>query len=211
MSLKNLLIAASLCALVAHASQAGTILTVAPLGLNGSNNREWAVNIAQDVVPGSLAAELAFAIDGANLLDVVVGNAAIWDTPLPANNPFTGTPTEGIYIDLDQRSVVFRIRQCNCHFDRTDSVPEDHDGRRGINDNSLRHCCIRKRDLGCTHCPGRNDFQWLHWLSHGRPRAGIGDDSSGRYYYMRHCLAHGGGRESATMLFAPAQPHVFSI
>jgi len=100
MSLKNLLIAASLCALVAHASQAAPILTVAPLGLNGSNNREWAVNIAPDVVPGSLAAELAFAIDGANLLDVVVGNAAIWDTPLPANNPFTGTPTEGIYIDL---------------------------------------------------------------------------------------------------------------
>jgi hypothetical protein len=74
-------------------------LTVEPLGLNGSNNRAWAVNIAQDVVPGSMAAELAFAIDGTDLLDVVVGDPTIWDTPNPGNNPYTGTETEGIYID----------------------------------------------------------------------------------------------------------------
>jgi hypothetical protein len=90
---------ALLCAVAAHVSQAAPILTVAPTGID-SGNRVWDVKIAQDVVPGALAAELAFAIDGADLLSVVVGDATIWDTPLPGNNPYTGTETEGIYIDL---------------------------------------------------------------------------------------------------------------
>lgn len=99
MSLSKSFCIAMLCAVAAHTSQAAPILTVAPTGIDGGN-RIWDVKIAQDSVPGSLAAELAFAIDGANLLSVVVGDPTIWDTPLPGNNPYTGTETEGIYIDL---------------------------------------------------------------------------------------------------------------
>lgn len=90
---------ALLCAVAAQSTLAAPILTVAPTGID-SGNRVWDVKIAQDVVPGSLAAELAFAIDGADLLSVVVGDPTVWDTPIPGSNPYTGTDTEGIYIDL---------------------------------------------------------------------------------------------------------------
>jgi len=99
MSLSKSFCIALLCAVAAHSSQAAPILTVAPTGINGGN-RVWDVKIAQDSIPGSLAADLAFAIDGADLLSVVVGDATIWDIPLPGNNPYTGTVTEGIYIDM---------------------------------------------------------------------------------------------------------------
>lgn len=101
MSVKSLASIALLCALIAQSSQAAPILSVFPLGLNGSNNREWAVNITPDpaLLPGSLAVELAFAIDDTELLDVDV-NTAAWDFENPGNNPFTGTVTDGLWLDL---------------------------------------------------------------------------------------------------------------
>lgn len=101
MSVKKLACIALLCALVAQSSQAAPILSVSPLGLNGSNNREWAVDVTPDasLLPGSMAVELAFAIDSTQLLGVDV-NTAIWDTETPGNNPFTGTVTDGLWLDL---------------------------------------------------------------------------------------------------------------
>ncbi|MEX2093711.1 MAG: hypothetical protein WD971_13590 [Pirellulales bacterium] len=101
MSVKRMACFALLCALVAHTSQAAPILSVSPLGLNGSNNREWAVDITPDpgLLPGSMAVELAFAIDQTELLGVDV-NTLAWDTENPGNNPFTGTVTDGLWLDL---------------------------------------------------------------------------------------------------------------
>jgi len=94
-----------LCAFAAQSSLAAPILTVTPGGLN-AGNREWFVDIAADPSlfsggGGSMANELAFSVDDpVDLLNVEVGDAAIWDTPNPGNNPFTGTETDGIYIDF---------------------------------------------------------------------------------------------------------------
>jgi hypothetical protein len=96
---------ALLCAVAAHSSQAAPILTVTPGGLN-AGNREWFVHIALDTTlpiggQSSMATELAFSVDDpVDLLNVEVGDAAIWDTPNPGNNPFTNTETDGIYISL---------------------------------------------------------------------------------------------------------------
>jgi hypothetical protein len=92
---------ALLCALVAQVAQAAPDLQVFPLGLNGSNNREWAVDIALDPIggPTSVAVELAFAIDHTDLVGVAV-NTAIWEAENPGNNPFTGTVTNGLWLDL---------------------------------------------------------------------------------------------------------------
>lgn len=101
MSVKSLACIALLCALIAQSSQAAPTLSVFPLGLNGSNNREWAVDVTPDsaLLPGSMAVELAFAVDSTELLGVDV-NTVIWDTANPGNNPFTGTVTNGLWLDL---------------------------------------------------------------------------------------------------------------
>lgn len=83
------------------AARSAPILTVAPLGLNASNNRDWAVDITPDpnLLPSSLAVELAFAVDQSELLDVDV-NTAVWDTETIGFNPFTNDLTEGLWLDL---------------------------------------------------------------------------------------------------------------
>ncbi len=99
MSVKSLACFALLCALVVHVAQAQPTLSVYPIGLNGSNNREWAVDVAPDASLGSMAVELAFAIDDTDLLGVDV-NTVAWDHDNPGNNPFTGTVTDGLWLDL---------------------------------------------------------------------------------------------------------------
>jgi hypothetical protein len=99
---------ALLCALVAHSSLAAPILSVTPHGLDGGN-RQWRVEVAPDAslfsnnppngFGGSMAVELAFAIDDAELMGVDV-NTAAWDFETPGNNPFTGTVTDGLWLDL---------------------------------------------------------------------------------------------------------------
>lgn len=98
---------ALLCALGAQPAFAAPILTVTPGPLSGGN-RPWYVDITPDGslfsnnppngVGGSMAVELAFAVDVAELLNVNV-NSAAWDLENPANNPFTGTVTEGLWLD----------------------------------------------------------------------------------------------------------------
>jgi hypothetical protein len=98
---RNLLACLALCcALVAQVSFAAPILTVSPGPLSGGN-RPWYVDITPDagLLPGSMAVELAFAVDVAELLDVDV-NTAAWDLENPGNNPFTGTVTDGLWLDL---------------------------------------------------------------------------------------------------------------
>jgi hypothetical protein len=101
MSVNKLACIALLCALTAHEAQAAPVLSVTPLGLNGSSNRDWAVDIAPDpaFLPGSMAVELAFAIDDTELLGVDV-NTLAWDHENPGSNPFTGTVTDGLWLDL---------------------------------------------------------------------------------------------------------------
>ncbi len=70
---------------------------------------KWLVEVAPDAslfsnnppngVGGSMAVELAFAIDDAELMGVDV-NTAAWDFENPGNNPFTGTVTDGLWLDL---------------------------------------------------------------------------------------------------------------
>jgi hypothetical protein len=92
--------------LVASNAIAAPILTVEELGPTPSNDRLWIAQVAPDpsfftgTPPGgSMAVELAFAIDGAELIGVEE-NEAFWDAPNPGNNPFTGTVTEGLWVDL---------------------------------------------------------------------------------------------------------------
>jgi hypothetical protein len=88
-------------ALAAHVAQAAPTLSVYPLGVNGSNNREWAVDVTRDILggPTSLAVELAFAVDESDLLGIDV-NTSVWDTETAGFNPFTNSITEGLWLDL---------------------------------------------------------------------------------------------------------------
>jgi len=100
MSRRSLACLALYCALAAQVSFAAPILTVTP-GPQSGGSRPWYVDITPEpsLLPGSMAVELAFAVDIAELLDVDV-NTAAWDLENPGNNPFTGTVTDGLWLDL---------------------------------------------------------------------------------------------------------------
>lgn len=98
---RNLLACLALCcAFVAQVSFAAPILTVTPGPLSGGN-RPWYVDVTPEpsFLPGSMAVELAFAIDNAQLSGVNV-NSVVWDAENPGNNPFTDTVTNGLWLDL---------------------------------------------------------------------------------------------------------------
>lgn len=101
MSRTTLACLALCCALAAQSSFAAPILTVDELGPTPGGNRLWIAQVAPDaaLLPGSMAVELAFAIDDAELVDVDV-NSGVWDTANPGNNPFTGTVTDGLWVDM---------------------------------------------------------------------------------------------------------------
>jgi hypothetical protein len=71
--------------------------------VNLSGNHTWKFQVTPDFALAPmgtpLAVELAFAVDHSDLLGVTV-NAPIWDTALLGNNPFTGTMTSGLWLDL---------------------------------------------------------------------------------------------------------------
>jgi hypothetical protein len=113
MKINNLALTLVACGLLACTTYAAPILTVTPTGANASGNREWLVEVTPDAslfhdppddnpdrgLGGSIAVELAFAIDHTDLLGVDV-NTAAWENETPGNNPFTGTVTEGLWLDL---------------------------------------------------------------------------------------------------------------
>jgi hypothetical protein len=99
MKVKQLLSICLLCALSAHVAQAAPTLSVSPV-VSGTNI-DWHVFVSPDpaLLPGSIAVALAFAIDDAELSGVAV-NTVAWDLALPGFNPFTGTTTNGLWLDL---------------------------------------------------------------------------------------------------------------
>ena len=107
MALKNVAIVVVCVAMCAETALGSPILTVTPGGIS-AGNRSWLVDIAPDASlfsgsppGGSMAAELAFSIDApASLVNVVVADPVAWPLANPGNNPFTGTITNGTYIDL---------------------------------------------------------------------------------------------------------------
>jgi len=106
-------IAAITCGLFACQALADPLLLVTPRGVNAEGNRKWLVEIkpetslfqdrpddVPDLGPGSpMAVELAFAIDFTDLLDIRA-NTIDWDFPNPGHNPFTGTITDGLWVDM---------------------------------------------------------------------------------------------------------------
>jgi hypothetical protein len=101
--LTAIVICVSLFACAAHAAPT---LSVTSIGNNGSGNRDWLVEVAPDPSlfsgdppGGSMAVELAFAIADTDLLGVDV-NTDAWDMENPGYNPFMGTITEGLWLDL---------------------------------------------------------------------------------------------------------------
>jgi hypothetical protein len=90
---------AALGALGAHIAHAAPSISVAPIGFSIEGNRVWNFQIVPDPDLGPLAVELAFAIDHTDLVGVDV-NTSVWDTENPGNNPFTGTETTGLWVDL---------------------------------------------------------------------------------------------------------------
>lgn len=99
MTAKTLASFATLCALWAQAAWAAPGLSVTNAGIDVDDNQNWLVQVIPSSPPGSIAVELAFAIDDAELIDVDV-NTAAWNHDNPGNNPFTGTVTFGLWLDL---------------------------------------------------------------------------------------------------------------
>jgi hypothetical protein len=96
---KNVACIAMLCILLTQSAQAAPGLSVTDMGVDVDNNQNWLVEVTPDSPPSSIAVELAFAIDDAELLDVDV-NAAAWDHEGVGMNPFTGDYTFGLWLDL---------------------------------------------------------------------------------------------------------------
>lgn len=71
-------------------------LDVTYVGVNGANS-EWQVTITPFSPPGSIAVELAFAIDGSTISSIDI-NATDWDFATPGNNPFGGV-TSGLDVE----------------------------------------------------------------------------------------------------------------
>lgn len=99
---------AILILLLGSTAVAAPLLTVTPNGLDSGGHRLWLVDVAPDPAlfsdtvegfGGSMAVELAFAIDHTDLLGVDV-NTTAWVSENPGNNPFTGTVTDGLWLDL---------------------------------------------------------------------------------------------------------------
>lgn len=104
MTLSRLTAMVMCISLLACAAQAAPSLSVTPTGNNGSGDRAWLVEVTPDPVlvaagNGSIAVELAFAVDDTDLLSVDV-NTAAWDHENPGYNPFTDTITDGLWLDL---------------------------------------------------------------------------------------------------------------
>ena len=113
MKISNLAFTLVACGLLACTTDAAPILSVTPSGLNAGGNREWLVEVTPDAslfhdppgdnpdrgLGGSIAVELAFAIDHTDLLGVDV-NTVAWENETVGNNPFTGTVTDGLWLDL---------------------------------------------------------------------------------------------------------------
>lgn len=83
-------------------------LTVSAPTANLSGNLEWDVQVTPDAalfsstdlgLGSSLAVELAFEVFGNDLLDATV-NAVDWTNETAGNNPFTGTATSGVSMNL---------------------------------------------------------------------------------------------------------------
>jgi len=109
------LLAAGVVALSAAAAQADPLLQVTYEGVNGSGNNTWLIAVAPDSAffvdttsgfGSSLAVELAFAVDGSTILSTVE-NDIDWDFDNPGNNPFTGTVTDGMWINNPTNDRAF--------------------------------------------------------------------------------------------------------
>jgi hypothetical protein len=99
MTTKHLACAAILCVFLiqaAHAQQPDLLVTCADVDEDGYHN--WLVEVKPNVT-GSIAVELAFAVDDAELIDVLV-NTAVWDHETAGLNPFTNDIVIGLWVDL---------------------------------------------------------------------------------------------------------------
>jgi hypothetical protein len=89
---------------------AAPTVSVVPLGINPSGNREWSVRVQPDFalyynpsdfadrgVGGSLAVELAFSVVGSGLEDADA-NTAMWTHANPGYNPFTSSYASGLAV-----------------------------------------------------------------------------------------------------------------
>jgi hypothetical protein len=113
MRFSNLAAAAVVFGMLISTSHADPVLSVTPSGINAAGNRTWLVTVAPDASlfedrpddvpdlgPGSpMAVELAFAIDHTDLVDITA-NTVDWDFANPGHNPFTGTVTDGLWVDM---------------------------------------------------------------------------------------------------------------
>lgn len=97
-----------LCLAIPSVVIAAPTLTVTSQGANGGGNLEWLVEVTPDPtlfsltdlgLGSSLAVELAFEVSNTDLLSVSV-NATDWPLDTAGENPFTGTVTTGVNLDL---------------------------------------------------------------------------------------------------------------
>jgi hypothetical protein len=83
-------------------------LSVSDGGLNGVSNRLWLVEVSPDPalfsdtpagIGGSLAVELDFSVSGTDIVSATK-NAMAWPEDNPGHNPFSGTITNGVVVDI---------------------------------------------------------------------------------------------------------------
>jgi len=106
------------CLMPVGLSSAAPTLTVSPPVTNlVSGNLEWPVLVTPDaalftmpdlVLGGSVAIELALEVHGSDLLSASV-SLADWPIETAGNNPFTGTATTGVSLDLVNDTVFVSV------------------------------------------------------------------------------------------------------
>ncbi len=103
----------ALSLVVASVSLGQPMLSVTDVGLNGSNNREWLVEITPDATlfvdtvqgnGGSIAAEIGFEVTAGSLVGAVA-NAIDYPVNTPGNNPFTSSVSFGVAADTVNNSL----------------------------------------------------------------------------------------------------------
>jgi hypothetical protein len=98
-----------LCVAVFATASASPVGAAPMLSFLDNNNGSVTLQITPDaaLLPGSLGAETALSVQGIGIdfTGVSIANPAVWDTANPGSNPFTGSVTDGLYLNLPLNQI----------------------------------------------------------------------------------------------------------
>ncbi|QDV75518.1 PEP-CTERM sorting domain-containing protein [Botrimarina mediterranea] len=98
-----------LCAAVFAAASLSPVWAAPMLNFVDNNNGSVTLQVTPDaaLLPGSLGAETALTVQGVGVdfIGVSIADPAVWDFANPGSNPFTGTTTDGLYLNLPLNQI----------------------------------------------------------------------------------------------------------